>query len=76
MSGRNTAPSGFLQSTKQILRPNITLLRGFSNHSDSSCAFAGQTGGAIRLSLIFLFLFPSREKEKRCIVKSFSVLLA
>ena len=32
---------------------------------DSSCALAGQTGGAIRLSLIFLLLFPSREKEEK-----------
>ena len=31
--------------------------------SECSCAWAGQTGGAIRLSLIFLVLFASRQKE-------------
>jgi len=56
----------------------ITLLKEFSSYSDSSCALAGQTGGAIRLSLIFLFLFPSREKENRseCMTEIFFVLLA
>ena len=32
---------------------------------DSPCALAGQTGGAIRLSLIFLVLFASRQKEQK-----------
>jgi hypothetical protein len=54
-----------LHSTKQILRPAITSLKEFYNHSDSLVRWPGQTGGAIRLSLIFLFLFLSREKERR-----------
>jgi hypothetical protein len=36
-----------------------------SNYKDCSCALAGQTGGAIRLSLIFLVLFASRQKEHK-----------
>jgi len=33
-----------------------------TKYNDSSCALAGQTGGAIRLSLLFLILFASRQK--------------
>jgi len=33
-----------------------------TKYNDSPCALAGQTGGAIRLSLIFLILFASRQK--------------
>jgi len=44
MLGRNTAPPEFLQSTKQILRPGIALLKDFLNYSDSSCALARTNG--------------------------------
>src|SRR6187399_1875238 len=69
MSGWNTAPSRFLQSTKQILRPNITLLKGFSNHNDSSCALARTNGRSHSFVLEFSFVsFLCFKTKKRKVV--------
>jgi len=64
-AGRDAAPPCITKNTEQPLHPFIAIKKTGYKTSDSSCALAGQTGGAIRLSLIFLFLFPSREKEKK-----------
>ena|SRR6187399_539078 len=55
----------FQKNMKQAFHPMTTISKISYKILYSSCALAGQTGGAIRLSLIFLFLFPSREKERR-----------
>ena len=86
MAGRDTAPLGVSNSTKQQLRPNTTLLKDFLNYNDCSCALGGTNGRrhSFVLDLFFVilpdYLFPSSEKEKRseCRYNSFtfSVLLA
>ena len=55
----------FQKNMKQAFHPMTTISKISYKILYSSCALAGQTGGAILLSLIFLFLFPSREKERR-----------
>ena len=64
MSGRNTAPPWFLQSTKQTLRPNITLLKVFSNHRDSSCALARTNGRSHSFVLDLFVSFSIKGKRK------------
>jgi hypothetical protein len=45
-----------------------------TKNNDSSCALAGQTGGAIRLSLIFFCFFSLYEdKEKKGTKRIFSI---
>ena len=45
--------------------PITSINKFIYNFSDSSFGRAGKTGGAFGFALIFLFLFPSREKEKK-----------
>jgi hypothetical protein len=68
MPGRNTAPPEFLQSTKQILRPGITLLKDFLNYSDSSYALARTNGRSaaadvLEFSLLLSLLQGKESKE-------------
>jgi hypothetical protein len=63
MQAKNTAPFEASNSTKRVDRPISSIIKCFYKMSECSCAWAGQTGGAIRLSLIFLVLFASRQKE-------------
>ena len=56
MTGRNTAPPGFSQSTKRILPSTITLLKDVSNYSDSSCALARTNGRSHSFVLEFSLL--------------------
>ena len=71
MPGRNTAPFGVANNTKQNIRPDITLQKVFLNYSDSLCALARTNGRShsFVLDLFFVilsdYLFPSREKEER-----------
>ena len=52
----------FQKNMKQAFHPMTTISKISYKILYSSCALAGQTGGAIRLSLIFLILFASRQK--------------
>jgi len=50
---------------KRTVGPITSINKFIYNFSDFSCGRAGQTGGAFGFALIFLFLFPSREKENK-----------
>ena len=66
IAGRDTAPPGFLNNTKQFLRPNVTLLKEFSDYSDSSCALARTNGSnSFVLDLFVSFSIKGKRKEIR-----------
>jgi len=68
MPGRNTAPPEFLQSTKQILRPGIALLKDFLNYSDSSCVLARTNGRSHSFVLEFSLLLSLLQGKESKVV--------
>jgi len=54
------AKTSFIQLDKDVI----------TKYNDSSCALAGQTGGAIRLSLIFLLFLLCIKTKKRKYLKN------
>ena len=59
------AKTSFIQLDKDVI----------TKYNDSSCALAGQTGGAIRLSLIFLLFFSLYQDKEKKGPKKYSLLL-
>jgi hypothetical protein len=66
MPGEKAAPFVAMHITKRGLQPTITNKTVF-RLSEPPVRWPGKTGGAIRFSLIFLFLFLSRKKENKMV---------
>jgi hypothetical protein len=64
-AGEKAASPWFRHITQRSLLLFIAKEKNAFPITEYPCALAGKTAGGIRFSLIFLFLFPSREKEKK-----------
>ena len=73
--GRNTAPFGASNNTKQALRPITSISKCNHNLSDSSCALACPVptqSGSFGPGLIFLVLFGSSQKVQDTLANLYS----
>jgi hypothetical protein len=62
---RNTAPPVASHNTQQGLQLSVQGHQEHTNFQSLHVRWPGKACGAMAFALIFLFLFPSREKERK-----------